>query len=146
ALATLSGLLVLTLLLGTATVSYLAVVASKRAAQAESSDRATKAALTKVKEEQSNTTAALVGAQNARAIGLLRPIGPTRDPIRPIELSALWELATLSADHERVRMRFLEQAISRIETAEQLENRRAVAIHAAVSLDPRRRQLVLDLL
>jgi hypothetical protein len=80
------------------------------------------------------------------AESLLRPLGHSRSPVNSIELDALWDLARSPSDSDRVRVLFIEKALARPETAEQLKQRSELAVHAAVGLDPQRRQRVLELL
>jgi hypothetical protein len=74
------------------------------------------------------------------ARSLLRPLGHNAGRLNAIELNALWELAESPSD--RVRLLFLEQALESPETARQLRNRAALALHAVVGLDRPRRQQV----
>ena len=79
-----------------------------------------------------------------RAEGLLRALGHAAGPIGRIELVALWDLASLPADGERVRSVVLQRALEELGTAEQLANRLAPFVHAAVGLSPARRRAILD--
>jgi hypothetical protein len=72
------------------------------------------------------------------ARGWLRPVGPSRFDGNTFELDALWEVARSPRD--RVRLRFLEEALAGRATAAQLDNRREWAVHAAVGLDPEKRR------
>ena len=121
AVAAFMMLFVLTLLTGTGFSMYFAVVASDKAERAKEAQRKTTDALEKTKQEQAKTAEALQKSQERRAVGLLRPVGHSHDPVDPIELGALWELATLPKEEESVRLLFIEQALDRPETAQQLE-------------------------
>jgi hypothetical protein len=79
-----------------------------------------------------------------RAEGLLRALGHAAGPISRIELTALWDLASLPPGEERVRSLVLERALEESGTAEQLSNRLAPFVHAAVGLSPARRRAILD--
>jgi hypothetical protein len=63
--------------------------------------------------------------------------------VNAIELSALWELAAVPREQERVRLLFLERALARPEVAPQLARRADMASVAALGLDPGRREPVL---
>jgi serine/threonine protein kinase len=146
AVAALLGSVALVLLLGTAVSTYFAFDA------AEQTGRADKRAeeVDKANEELKGTVDQLLGMTGR---GLLSPLGhkerllkPTVlggklvDPDAPLtepEVEALWELA--STREERLRLRFVEEALRGPTTTRQLSNRAEFALHAAVGLDARRR-------
>jgi hypothetical protein len=82
--------------------------------------------------------------EDTLARSLLRPLGHGTDDLNAVELEALWELTESRSD--RLRLRFIEDALRRPETARQLRNRSAWAVHAAVGLDRMRRQRVEEML
>lgn len=146
AVAALIGLFVVSLLAGAGLSTYLAIVANRRAEQAEGNDRATRAALKRVAEEQKRTADFLVQAREARAIGLLRPIGHDARPIGNYEWTALSELAGLPDEEDEVRIRLVERALTIKQTAEQLVRRGEHTLHAVVGLNRERNKRTLDLL
>jgi hypothetical protein len=96
----------------------------------------------RARQEANAQTAAAVQAreqtEETLARSLLRPLGHAEGQLNDIELDALWELAESPSD--RVRRLFLAHAIERPSTARQLRNRRELAVHAALGLDPARRR------
>jgi tRNA A-37 threonylcarbamoyl transferase component Bud32 len=82
--------------------------------------------------------------EDTLAHSLLRPLGHGPGGLNDVELEALWELAESRSD--RLRLLFIEDALRRPDTARQLRNRSASAVHAAVGLDRVRRQRVGDIL
>jgi hypothetical protein len=74
---------------------------------------------------------------------LLRGLGHGTGLIGPVELDALWDLATLPADAERVRIEILRLALEEEGSVEQLANRLDLVVHAAVGLVSTRRQAIL---
>src|SRR5207253_259082 len=78
------------------------------------------------------------------AENLLRPVGYERGALSAAERDTLLDLAESSS--ERVRLRFLEQALEGPATAVRLARRSELAVHAAVGLDPERRERVVRLL
>src|SRR5262249_62398046 len=85
--------------------------------------------------KEANEARAQVEVTLARS--LLRPLGHYEWGPNDIELEALWELAESPSD--RVRLLFIENALQQPGTARQLRNRRELAVHAAVGLDPGQR-------
>jgi hypothetical protein len=134
--------LIATVILGTTISSYLAFVADDRARQVVKN-------LRDKEEEQQRTPAAPKKAEENYADGLFRPVGAGRRGVLGgmdnNELNALWATACLTKDEERVRLLFLDRALHRPQTAEQLSRRSAKAVHAAVGLDRGRRERVLEL-
>jgi serine/threonine protein kinase len=65
-------------------------------------------------------------------------------PLHDREVEALWELASTKQDP--LRLLFAKEALREPATIQQLSNRRAFALHAAVGLDQRRRREVERLL
>jgi hypothetical protein len=78
------------------------------------------------------------------AQSLLRGLGHGSGAIDPVELDALWDLATLPADAERVRIEILHLALEEEGSVEQLANRLEPVVHAAVGFVSTRRQTVLS--
>jgi tRNA A-37 threonylcarbamoyl transferase component Bud32 len=73
----------------------------------------------------------------------LEPLGlqaGTEVPLHDREVEALWELARTK--EEPLRLLFVKEALQEPATVRQLSNRRAFALHAAVGLDPHRREAV----
>jgi hypothetical protein len=79
-----------------------------------------------------------------RAESLLRALGHAPGPIDRIELIALWDLASLPASEERVRSLVVQRALEEAGTTEQIANRLAPFVHAAVGLSPARRRAIID--
>jgi hypothetical protein len=139
--------LLLALVLGTAVSTYFAVQASRQATEAEISagmarDQKAfalqKAAEAQEKEEQA--TKAREQTEEILARSLLRPLGHYWGEPHESELEALWELAENPSP--RVHQLFLDYALQHPYETQQLRNRRAWAVHAAVGLDlAKRRQL-----
>jgi hypothetical protein len=129
--ASLSAAVVLVLVAGTVISTCFWFAATARATEA------------KQREQEANKARA--SAEDAVARGLLRPLGDApHGALNELELEALWELASSSS--ERVRQRFLEQALDRASTARQLKNRLHSAVVAAIGVDPERREQALELL
>jgi serine/threonine protein kinase len=142
----LAGSVLLTLLAGTSVSTYLAVLANDREGQVEKDAKT-------IKDERDNTAAALKESEanltQSRirlADGLLRPLGRDRGVLDSVEWKCIWELAALPKEEEPVPILFIDRALDKPETAEQLERRSAMAIHAAAGLDRKRREQILNLL
>jgi tRNA A-37 threonylcarbamoyl transferase component Bud32 len=86
----------------------------------------------KAREGEAKAESARDELEATLAENSLQPIGLEARPSL-LELEALWRLAVLGKD--RVRLRFLELALSRPEAAERLVYRADMAILAAVGLD-----------
>jgi tRNA A-37 threonylcarbamoyl transferase component Bud32 len=71
------------------------------------------------------------------ALSLLGPINPT-GAMSEQEVEALWRLA--GTNNERVRLRFLEEAIRTESTASRFQSRAQWFVHGAVGLDSQRRE------
>jgi serine/threonine protein kinase len=160
-LARLSGALALSLAAGIAVSVYYALAERARAqeADARAAEAREKAAEAREKAAEASKQQGLAEAagkelQRALALGLFRGL-PREDLSRipgdglggglgGLELEALWDLAGLRI--EEVRFRFLEEALADPDKRRVLSNRRAIAVHAAVGVDPGRRRRVLDLL
>jgi tRNA A-37 threonylcarbamoyl transferase component Bud32 len=123
AVATLLGVVVALLLAGSGVSTYFGIMAVERSKQVE-------------KERDR--------AEVTLARSFLRPMGHSRDPVGAAELDALWDLA--GTDSERVRLRFLTEALEHPETAVRLERRAAMAVLSTVGLDSQRRQRALQVL
>jgi hypothetical protein len=87
---------------------------------------------------------ALEQVEDTLAENLMLPLGYDRQLLTPAELEALHRLAESNSD--RVRLRFLEKALARPDTAARLSRRSAVAVHGAVGLSQQRREVVVRLL
>jgi serine/threonine-protein kinase len=97
---------------------------------AEANAGAKEAALERVGKERDTAEVAL-------ARGLCRALNTDPDkPLTEIERDALWELAR--AD-DRVRLRFVEEALRLRRSAQQFGNRGEFALHATIGLDKDRR-------
>jgi hypothetical protein len=136
--------LLLSLVLGTAVSTYFAVQARRRAHDAENSEG-------RARVEQKKSTEAYYETEEILARILLRPLNHEGSVTR-VQLSLvheeailndnaledLWELAQSPSD--RLHRQFLEYALERPARTQQLRNRREFSVHAAVGLDPARRQ------
>jgi hypothetical protein len=101
--------------------------------------------LTKEAQDESNKAkAARAEVEATLARSLLRALGNQGSIVNDTELEALWELAESS--NPRVHQLFIESALARPFTTLQLRSRRELAVHAAVGLDPARRQRLEELL
>jgi tRNA A-37 threonylcarbamoyl transferase component Bud32 len=150
--------LLLALVLGTAVSSYFAVQASREAHHAQDSASIARhnEILAHQKEAQARDAEAEAHQEKQRAIeareqieailarSLLRPLGHREGDPNDIELDALWELA--ESPNEQVRRLFFETALARPTAARQLRNRKELAVHAAVGLDPARRRWLEEML
>jgi hypothetical protein len=113
----LTGAVAAALLAGTVISAYFAVEADRRA----NAERAARDDL-----------------ERETALGLLGPLDPTgAETLSQPELEAAWRLAGTS--NERLRFRFLKEALRTEATSSRLRHRAAWFIHGAVGLDPRRR-------
>jgi serine/threonine protein kinase len=146
ALAAFMALFVLSLVAGAGVSTGFALMARDRAAKAEASDKETKKALGTVQEQRDQLDDGNKRLEQTLAASLLRPLGHQEDQITAPEVEALWDLAALRREQERVRLLFVEQALQGSVTRQQLLNRADLAIHAAVGLDPARRRGVEMLL
>jgi hypothetical protein len=97
-------------------------------------------------KEQRKATEALDRFEQSRADALLRPIGHSWSGSDAYEMGTVWEITTLPEEQERVRLLFIDRAVQRPGTAEQLGRRAQICVHAAVGLDRGRRAQVLKLL
>src|SRR5262249_7411233 len=117
----------------------------KRAKDAEASALTAIANEKKAREKEELEKRARAEVEETLARSLLRPIGHNEiADVNDIELEAIWELAESRSD--RVRMLFVERALERSETAKQLRNRAALAMHAAMGLDRSRQQRAEEVL
>jgi hypothetical protein len=135
---------------GTAVSSYFAVAeatqaetARKEKAEAVAARDALKESNAKLRQERDKSDTALarslVRALTAQTTQPGQALPPT-----PVEIEALWELA--SQPGERVRLRFATEALQDPLFTRQLRNRAKLALHAAVGLDARQREVVEGLL
>jgi hypothetical protein len=121
--AGLAGTTAAALIAGTIFSVLFAVRAEQRRVQAEQAEAAAVAAQDDLERE---TVQGLLGPLDAQGIALSQP-----------EVEALWRLASTS--NERVRRRFLEEALRTESTASQLGHRAEWCVHGLVGLDPERR-------
>jgi hypothetical protein len=122
--AGLLGAVAASLLAGTVTSIVFAVQANHRA-------EAERAARSRAEDAEG-------GLERALARSLVRPLNPNDGALGDPEVEALWELAGTA--NERLRLRFLEEAVQTERTSRQLRQRVDQALLAAVGLDPRRRE------
>jgi hypothetical protein len=125
AVAGLTAAMAAALLAVTALAIYIAVQANDRA----NAERA----------ERQRAQDANDDLERETALGLMAPLDPkgTKPLSRP-ELEALWRLAGTS--NERVRRRFLEEALRTETTASLMRLRAEWCVHAAIGLDSQRRE------
>ncbi|HJT78385.1 MAG TPA: serine/threonine-protein kinase, partial [Gemmataceae bacterium] len=152
AVAGLTGAVAVALLAGIVVSSVFAVQAHNRAEgertareKAEDATQAERAARQRAEDAED-------GLEGALARSLVRPF-QVNDPtvivagggfLSEPELEALWELG--GTTNERLRLRFLEEAMRTELGARQLRYRAGPVLQAAVGLDPRRREQAEDLL
>jgi hypothetical protein len=122
---------------GVSVSTFFAIQANRRADDAEK-------AADIIKEKEAATSAALESVEVTLADGLLRPLGHQSGSVNAYELNALWDLADLPKERDRARLLFVERALSKPETAHQLDRRAYLAMHAAVGLDRQRRMRTLE--
>jgi tRNA A-37 threonylcarbamoyl transferase component Bud32 len=101
------------------------------------------------RERAEKAEAVAVAAQDdlekEAALSLIGPLDPkSAETLSQPEIVAAWRLAGPST--ERVRLRFLAEAVSTETTASLLRTRAAWFVHGAVGLDPQRRQRAEQLL
>jgi hypothetical protein len=166
AVAGLLALCTALLLAGTGGSAYFAVVANFRAGQADANRRAAReqqsqaeANLALAQERWADGLLGSIGRDNtgllagggfgfgggsggANALGSASPLERDHAGVDDSELNALWDLASLPKEQERVRVLFIERALSRPETAARLTRRSDLVVHAAVGLDQARRSVV----
>jgi tRNA A-37 threonylcarbamoyl transferase component Bud32 len=132
--AGLTGAVAVSLMAGTTISTYFAIEARQRA--------------TIERAERERARAAEDDLEQALARSLVRPLDPGLVPLVDAvdaegkvlstpEIEALWELAGTA--NERLRRRFLEEALRNESTSKQLGNRAEWFVHAAVGMDRRRR-------
>ncbi len=134
AVAGLSSAVAASLLIGTALSTHFAVQAANQRANAE-------------RVERERAQAAEDSLEKEFALGLLAafdPDSPFPGTLSPREVEALWRLACTSND--RLRLRFLAEALRTQDRTEQLSGRAQWFIHGAVGLDPERRLRVEQML
>jgi predicted Ser/Thr protein kinase len=138
------------LLGGTAVSSYFALAEAAQAETARKEKKAAVAARDKLEKSEAQLRKKLDELQRTTGRGLLRPF--TSRNVQPgvaltltvPEIEALWELASLP--DEGVRRRFVSEALQRPGFTRQLRIRAELAMHAAVGLDARQREVVEGLL
>jgi tRNA A-37 threonylcarbamoyl transferase component Bud32 len=112
------------LLAGIVISTYFAIAANHRREQAE---------------------VALDGLERETALSLLGPLDPTGGAfLSQPEVEALWRLA--GTNNERLRLRFVEEALGTQTTASKLRHRAEWFVHGAVGLDRQRRTRAEQLL
>jgi serine/threonine protein kinase len=138
--------IVAVLLAGTAVSIYFGFDAKGQAELARSNEADAIAARNDLAKTNETLTRTADTLETTLARSLLRPLGlqsPKADEVIPLtdpEIEALWELA--STPEESLRMRFIAEGIRNPATTRQLRNRAALAVHATVGLDRRRREEV----
>jgi predicted Ser/Thr protein kinase len=136
ALAAMTSAAGLSLLLGLVVSTSFALIASHQAEQARKNETIATA-------NERTAREAADRLMTAAARGLLRPLvirdGTKGNVFRlsDPEIEALTELA--AAPEEELRLRFLSEALRGPVTTRQLRDRRALALQAAIGLDPQRR-------
>ncbi len=131
AVAGLTGAVAAALLAVTAMSIYFAVEANDRA----NAERAARERAEAAEDDLEKET----------ALSLIGPLDPKgAETLSQPEVEALWRLAGTS--NERLRLRFLEEALRTETTASQLRHRAEWFVHAAVGLDPQRRAAAEQLL
>jgi serine/threonine protein kinase len=160
AVASLLGSVAVALLLGTMVSTYFAFdateqarLADKRAADLDEGNQALKKAVDELMGLTARGLVSRLGHKERVIKPKLLPLGWDRVPLfepstgqaadpEPVltepEADALWELAGTRED--ALRVRFLQEALRGHVTTRQLKNRADLALHAAVGLDPRRRE------
>ena len=136
--------LVVALLAGGGFAAYFAVEANANYLDARQREKDAKDALSKLGEQERQVSEVNQRLEETLARSLMRPLGHKESEITDPELEALWELARTK--DERVRLLFVEQALQGPMTTRQLRNRADLALHAALGLDPLRRQRVEEAL
>jgi hypothetical protein len=141
------------LLLGTAASSYFGIDASRQARQARVNEKAAKqneadavAARNDLAKANQSLTHSRDALEATLARSLVRPLALLggNQRMAAAEWEALWELATDRSG--RLGYRFVEEASRTPTTSRQLRDRAALALHAVVGLDARRRDAVEALL
>jgi hypothetical protein len=123
--AGLTGAVAASLVAGTVISMVFAVAANERA----NAERAAR----------QRAEAAEDGLEKETALSLVGPLDPKgSDTLNQPEIEAAWRLA--GTGNERLRFRFLEEALRTEGTAGQLRARAEWFLHAAVGLDPHRRE------
>ncbi len=133
--AGLAALFVASLLTGTAVSWRLAAVANDRADLLGKDRDRIKDLQEQTVALQTGTAATLRESQERLADLLVLSVGRDRRVVDALEWKALWAVAGLPKDEERVRVLFLDRALGSPETAGLLGRRSAMAVHAAVGLD-----------
>jgi hypothetical protein len=122
--AGLAAAVAVSLLAGTVISTYFAIEANNRRERAEAAED---------------------DLEREVALSLIGPIDPKGEAtLNQPEAAALWRLA--GTGRERLRLRFLEEALGTETTAAQLRHRAAWFVHGAVGLDPQRRERAEQLL
>ncbi|HVS36891.1 MAG TPA: serine/threonine-protein kinase, partial [Gemmataceae bacterium] len=136
--AGLMGAVAAALLAGIVISTYFAIKANRSAVEAN--DRALGE-----KAERERAQTAEDGLEKEVALGLIGPLDPKgAETLSQPEVEAAWRLA--GTGNERLRFRFLEEALRTEGTASQLQVRAPWFVHAAVGLDSQRRERAEQLL
>ncbi len=148
---------VLLLVAGAIGGTVLSLLAERRADEAaearghaEREAKTAKAAKADLEKANAAQRESLDRLEQSAARSLLRPLGLKTPEARKLlaltepEIDSLWELSTTA--EERLRLRFVEEALRSPMTTRQLANSAPFTLHAAVGLDTRRRDAVERLL
>jgi hypothetical protein len=149
ALAGAMSAVVAVLLAGTAVSTYLGFDAQGQAELARSNEAAAKQSEADAITARNDLAKTNETLEATLARSLLRPLGapslrygevaaqPRTIPLTDAEIEALWELASIS--EESLRLRFITEGIRNPATTRKLVKCAALAVHATVGLDLRRR-------
>jgi hypothetical protein len=132
--AGLAGAAAAALVVGTVISTYFAVQADRRASAERTERQGAQTAEESLEKQRDNF-------EREVALGVLSPLDPNgEEKLRQQELEAMWRLASTTS--ERLRLRFLEEALRTDATASQLRHRVEWCIHSTVGLDSERRARV----
>jgi hypothetical protein len=84
--------------------------------------------------------------ETTAAEGFFRAITGESGPLNEREVEAFEQLGGLKAEQDGIRIKFLVHALSNASRTHRLVSRLPVAIQAAIGLDPRRREKILEVL
>jgi tRNA A-37 threonylcarbamoyl transferase component Bud32 len=144
ALALMAITLMLTLIAATAISTGFGIQSRQNEADAVAKGHDLATANANLKRTADDLKSAQDDLQTALARSLLRPLAPDDKGINAAELESLWDLARQRDD--RLRFRFVEEALRTPTTSRQLRARAALALHASVGLDSDQRERVEELL
>jgi hypothetical protein len=149
-LAGVSAALVLVLVIGAAVSIGFGIDAREQAKRAQSNEADAVAKGKELATANETLTRSRDEMEQVLARSLLRPLALQFQPFVPVppltepEIDSLGELA--SSKEDSLRTRFVREALRGPTTTRQLKDRAAVALHAAVGLDARRRTQVEQVL